>query len=241
MIIAIFSMGQFISSDVKKLQNGFQAYYSQQGTSLSGEELWTKWIVPNLTPLRTGDMSLEDFHKEFNQSIKSTFDGAEISFEKFQEIFNSMAEVDQSTLERISKFKEYLESNKHIQFLLISHTNYSHLNFILSQIQDQLPKFGVIDAKNNWDDEAHILFVPSMSSKCPDHLGTLNYALEKLKYKLSSDTQLVSFLNTIKTFDHEGNYPFKYVDTGQALKLDLVANHLEEQEFETVNDMRVGL
>lgn len=232
MIVAIFSMGQFISSNVKKLQNGFDVYYAMQGVYPPGEDLWN-WILQNLTPLRTGEMSLEDFHKKFDNYVYGMH-YVKIPFEKFKEIFNSMSKVDESTLARIIEFKKFLENRDDIQLLLVSHTNYSHLDYVLSQIQHALPKFGIVDIKNSWDNDAKILFVPSMSSKCPEHSGTLKYALDKLQ--LNPETKLVSFLNTIKTFDCPPyHYSFKYVDAGTVLNLDIVRNHLEENELELEN------
>jgi hypothetical protein len=114
-------------------------------------------LVPNLTPLRTGDITLEAFHSKFNQDININFN-AEIGFEKFKEIFNSMSVVDEASLERIAEFTKILNDNKHIKFLLVSHTNHSHLQFILDQISSKLPCFGIIDATNKWPQDAQIFF-----------------------------------------------------------------------------------
>jgi hypothetical protein len=65
-----------------------------------------------------------------------------------------------------------------------------------------------------------------MSSKCPDHPGTLKYALDKLQ--LSTETKLVSFLNTIKTFDYPNCSDFQYIDAGAKLNPVAIAESLNE-------------
>ena len=74
-----------------------------------------------------------------------------------------------------------------------------------------------------------------MSSMCPDHTGTLKYAVKKLQ--LNADTRFVSFLNTVKVMDCP---QFKYVDAGSVLSLELVINHLEENHLENVQTIACG-
>ncbi|ARH01236.1 hypothetical protein [Legionella micdadei] len=217
MIIAVFSIGQFISSDVKKLKEGFTEYFASRNPDITGEKVWN-WMIANLNPLRVADITLEQFCENLNQHFKT-----EISFADFQRIFNSMAEVNEESLKRIAEFQALLEANKDIQILLVSHTNYSHLNYILEQIGHRLPHFGVISAKNDWPEKAQILFVPSMSSKCPDHPGTLAYALAKLE--VHPETTLISFLNSIQQF--EGHPNFQYISAGATLNPQMIFSQLK--------------
>ncbi|WP_131796102.1 hypothetical protein [Legionella lansingensis] len=171
--------------------------------------------------MRIADITLEDFCKNLNEHFKTA-----ISFLDFVNIFNSMAQVDEQSLERISEFKRFLDENSHIKFLLISHTNFSHLNYILAQIESRLPecRSGVIDITNTWAKETQVLFAPSMSSKCPDHPSTLKYAIAKLE--IGATTPLVSFLNTIKTFEEHQN--FRYIDAGPTLNHKAITEKLNE-------------
>ncbi|KTD27000.1 hypothetical protein [Legionella maceachernii] len=224
MIIAVFSIGQFISSDVQKLKDGFTQYFASRNPEITGQKIWD-WMVPNLKPLRVADITLEQFCENLNQHFK-----VQMSFADFQAIFNSMAQVNEESLKRISEFKALLEANKDIQILLVSHTNYSHFNFVLKQIGERLPPFGIISAKNDWPKDAQILFVPSMHSKCPEHPDTLKYALTKLE--VGPEIPLVSFLNTILQF--EGHPHFRYINAGAVLNPQAIMAQLGEVRAEIV-------
>lgn len=170
-----------------------------------------QWMSLNLAPLRVGTITLKQFCDQFNEHFK-----VNITFSNFCNIFNSMCILDKTSIERVAKFKEYLEEHDEIQFVLVSHTNYSHLYFILTQLQEFLPKGEdtcIISDEMNWSPDEKILFAPSMSSKCTEHPDTLKYALNKLK--IESHDQIISFLNTIKEYDHPN---FCYADPGKDLE-----------------------
>lgn len=209
MIIAIFSLGQFISSDLNVLQSGFQRWFEEQEKKITGKEVWD-WIVTKLPRLRIADMTLDELCVQFNEHFKETID-----FPKFQQIFNSMSALNQITLSRVAQFKNFLEEHDQIKFILVSHTNYSHLEYIMEQLQELLPdvQSSVIGGKNRLSETAQILFAPSMTSKCTGHPDTLKYALEQLK--VDDCEHLVSFLNTIKSFEHP---KFSYSEAGANLE-----------------------
>ena len=218
MKIAVISMGQFISSDLSKLKQGFTEYFRIQNKPITGEEIW-EWMSKNLESLRKDEITLAQFCQNLNDHFKT-----DMPFIDFQKIFNSMVELNSDALLRVSQFTELLNKNQDVTLVLVSHTNHSHLNFILEQVQSHLPRsYGIISIKNDWPNNARILFVPSMSSKCPDHPGTLNYALQKLG--IDKDTPVVSFLNSIQTFPHPN---FKYIKAEQVLDPNVLMNQLVE-------------
>ncbi|WP_419418997.1 hypothetical protein ACNVED_10635 [Legionella sp. D16C41] len=209
MIIAVFSLGQFVSSKLDVLKLGFQNWFAGQKKEVSGEDVW-QWMASNLTPLRLGDITVKQFCDQFNKHFQ-----VEMSFIEFNKIFNSMCELDTNSLERITKFKQFLDTHENVQFLLVSHTNFSHLNYILSQLQNIMPESQslFISDEVEWLKDGKILFAPSMTSKCTDHIDTFKYAANKLN--LNDNDSIVSFLNTIKKFDHPN---FSYVDPGKDLE-----------------------
>ncbi|KTD68275.1 MULTISPECIES: hypothetical protein [Legionella] len=213
MIIAVFSLGQFVSSKLDVLKTGFQEWFASQKkddkeAAVSGEDVW-KWMAANLAPLRIGAITLKQFCDQFNAHFK-----VNMSFSDFGKIFNSMCTLDKTSLERVAKFKEFLDKHDDVKFVLVSHTNYPHLHYILSQLQKSIPGGeAAIISDEKWSADERILFAPSMTSKCTEHPDTLKYALKKLK--VGEDDLVISFLNTIKEFAHPD---FKYVDPGKELE-----------------------
>ncbi|CAM3127813.1 Uncharacterised protein [Legionella steigerwaltii] len=221
MIIAVFSLGQFVSSKLEVLKAGFQDWFAAERKTekkevsaegektVTGEDVW-KWMAANLAPLRVGKMTLKQFCDQFNEHFK-----VNMTFSEFSKIFNSMCTLDQASLERVAKFKEFLDKHEHVKIVLVSHTNYPHLHYILSQLKKSIPggEAAIISDETQWSEDETILFAPSMSSKCTEHPDTLKYALKKLK--TTEDDLVVSFLNTIQKFEHPG---FSYVDPGKDLE-----------------------
>ncbi|MGQ3888883.1 hypothetical protein ACQUW5_07600 [Legionella sp. CNM-1927-20] len=209
MIIAVFSLGQFVSSKLDILKLGFQNWFAAQKKEVSGEVVW-QWMVNNLTPLRLGNITVKQFCEQFNKYFQ-----VDMPFTEFNKIFNSMCELDKSSLARITKFKKFLDKHEEVQFVLVSHTNFSHLNYVLSQLENIIPDHQslIISDEMLWLKNGKILFAPSMSSKCVEHSDTLKYAVDKLK--LEDNDLIVSFLNTIKKFDHPH---FSYIEPGKDLE-----------------------
>lgn len=218
MIVAVFSLGQFISSKLDLLKSGFQDWFKTlKKEDATGEIVW-KWMADNLAPLRVGEITLKQFCDKFNEHFQ-----VNMTFSEFSKIFNSMCTLDKASLERVAKFKGLLdEQDEDIKFVLVSHTNYSHLYYILSQLQNLIPETAVI-SDDKWSESEKILFAPSMSSKCTEHPDTLKYALKKLE--IGEEDHVVSFLNTIKAYDHPH---FLYIDPGK--DLEKVAEALKSQE-----------
>ncbi|HHT0591812.1 TPA: hypothetical protein ACTXXA_000766 [Legionella anisa] len=207
MIVVVFSLGQFISSKLDVLKSGFQEWFkTQKKEDVTGEMVW-KWMADNLAPLRIGGITLKQFCDKFNEHFQ-----VNMTFTEFSKIFNSMCNLDKASLERVEKFKGFLDAHDGVKFVLVSHTNYSHLYYILSQLPKLIPETAVIN-DDKWSESENILFAPSMSSKCTEHPDTLKYALEKLK--IDKDDHVISFLSTIKAYDHPH---FSYVDPGKDLE-----------------------
>lgn len=70
MIVAVFSLGQFISSKLDVLKSGFQEWFkTQKKEDVTGEMVW-KWMADNLAPLRIGEITLKQFCDKFNEHFK---------------------------------------------------------------------------------------------------------------------------------------------------------------------------
>jgi len=218
----VLSSGQLISADINKLAQGL----AQKG--FDGEKL-LGWIKNNLAPLRLGQ-SLQDFHLKF--SIENN---VKISFEDFETIFNSMCEISTESAVQIKSLTDFLNQSEHdVQLILVSHTNWSHLNWILNQLQSIInPNIthSVICSDKPWDSNAKLLFATSMHSQCTDHPAILNFALNTLHHE---DMQILSFLNTIQTFNHPSVHEnFTYTSLGNTLSaetiISMTAQILESQ------------
>lgn len=129
-------------------------------------------MAANLAPLRVGEITLKQFCDKFNEHFK-----ANMTFSEFSKIFNSMCTLDKASVERVVKFKEFIDGYDDVKFVLVSHTNYAHLYYILSQLQTLIPETSII-SDELWSESEKILFAPSMSSKCTEHPDTLKYALK---------------------------------------------------------------
>ncbi len=207
MIYVIFSIGQFVNSNLDSLKEGFSSWFKENSNPNTGESVW-EWMRTSgqLKSLRLGQITTSDLHNAFNSEFDVNMD-----FKKFSTIFNSMCLVNQEMLDRIKNYKEYLDKTDGVQFILVSHTNYSHLNFILSQISPILQNtITVMSKEKPWDIDAKFVLVPSMVSQCEEHKDTLAFAMKELV--ITENDPIISFLNSIKGLDHE---KFQYTDPGQ--------------------------
>ncbi|KTD74612.1 hypothetical protein [Legionella waltersii] len=211
MIYAVFSLGQFVSSNLDVLKKEFSDWFKKSSVEKTGDDVWN-WLQSSghLKSLRLGKMTVSQLCESFNKEFKLT-----MSFTDFSNMFNSMCKVDSEALKRIKGFKDFLDQHENIQLILVSHTNYSHLHYILSQVGPTLGKdgFSVIQKEEAWNSKAKIVFAPSMSSQCEQHPDTLKFALGELK--ASKDDTLISFLNSVQAYTHDH---FSYVDPGKTLE-----------------------
>jgi hypothetical protein len=211
MIYAVFSLGQFVGSNLDLLKKGFSEWFKKNSVEKTGDDVWN-WLQSSghLKSIRMGKMSVSQLCESFNKEFKLT-----MSFTDFSNMFNSMCKIDDETLKRIKGFKDFLDKHENIQLILVSHTNYSHLHYILSQIGPIFSKDGlsVIQKEESWNNKAKIVFATSMSSQCEQHPDTLKYALGELK--ASKDDTLISFLNSVQAYTHEH---FSYADPGKTLE-----------------------
>lgn len=195
-IIVVFSLGQLISSNLEILKASFTEFFKAMGKNNTGEEVWDYWDTSSiLGDLRTDKRTIGDVHTDFQQH----FD-VKISLEDFLQKFKSMSKVDKSVSKRIEELYNYLQEDDDTLFLVISHTNWAHFEYIMEQLKSIIPvpsnKNEILP--NNKDLKSRIVFAPSMLSKKQDHTDTFNWACEQLKLQENSDS-IVSFLNTIQS------------------------------------------
>lgn len=213
MIIAVLSLGQFISSKLDVLKAGFQSWFSRQEIEKTGDEVWA-WMAKNLEPLRFGTISLETFCEQFNTDFDVKMD-----FATFKSIFNSMSTFDAATVAKLRQMKAFLDETDAVKVILVSHTNHSHLDYIMDQLEPIIPgcKRGILTAGDNPSvHDAQLFFATSMASKSVPHMGTLKFALEQLKIDLSS--QLASFLRTIQETPDPAYTHFLFSEIGDDIE-----------------------
>lgn len=220
MIEVVFSLGQLISSNLQKLKTGFQTELTKEGKNIDGETVW-KWITPYLPRLRLDKITLEDLAQEFNTHFSSS-----MTFEEFKKNFNSMCQVDASSLQRIRLLQSYLDEHQDIRLLIVSHTNTSHFNFIMEQLESVIPecRTGVLHDNGSSMLDAQIIFATSMFSQCEQHPDTLQRTITLLEIDL--DQPIISFLNTIQQL--KGASDFTYVAADQVLNVEKVIEILDE-------------
>ncbi|MBL7478450.1 hypothetical protein [Legionella bononiensis] len=222
MITVIFSLGQFISSDLKKLKDSFQTSLAQEHKEVDGETVWN-WITPYLPRLRLAKISLEELCQEFNTHFSSS-----LTFAEFKKNFNSMSQVDANSLHRIEQFRDYLSEHPDVRFLIVSHTNTSHFDFIMDQLEPVLPncRSGVINNQSTADLDSQMLFATSMYSQCEKHPDTLQRAITQLEIDL--DQPIISFLNTVQELKDAAD--FTYIQADAVLNTDKVIEQLDERQ-----------
>ena len=221
MITVIVSLGQFISSDLKQLKDSFQNSLAQEYKEVDGETVWN-WIVPYLPSLRLDKMTLDDLCKEFNTHFSSS-----LTFADFKKNFNSMSQVDANSFHRITQFRDYLSEHPDVRFLIVSHTNTSHFDFIMDQLEPVLPncRSGVINNQSTADLDSQMLFATSMYSQCEKHPDTLQCAITQLEIDL--DKPIISFLNTIQVLENAND--FTYIQADPVLNTEKVIEQLDER------------
>ncbi|KTD46251.1 hypothetical protein [Legionella quateirensis] len=222
MITVIFSLGQFISSDVKKLKDSFQTSLAQENKEVDGETVWN-WIIPYLPRLRLDQIPLEQLCEEFNTHFSSS-----LTFADFKKNFNSMSQVDANSLHRIEQFRDYLSERSDIRFLIVSHTNTSQFDFIMDQLEQVLPacRSGVINNQSTSDLDSQMLFATSMYSQCEKHPDTLKRAITQLEIDL--EKPIISFLNTINELNDAAD--FTYIQADPILNTEKVIEELDERQ-----------
>ena len=82
MILVVFSIGQFIGSDLGVLKQGFQEWFHNNGRSTSGEMVW-EWMAKNLKPLRVNEITLEQFCEQFNEAFNAEADATKMPYDVF--------------------------------------------------------------------------------------------------------------------------------------------------------------
>lgn len=220
MTIVIFSIGQLISSNVQILKNNFQTALQYEGKNNSGDDVWN-WMVDYLPRLRLNKISLAELCTEYNTQFSTS-----MSVENFTGCFNSMCEIDLASLARIEKLYDFLNTNPGIQFILVSHTNFSHLDRIMEQLEPIMPdcRDGIITGTKTGEQDAKMLFATSMYAQCERHPETLQWTIDTLEIDLNQP--IISFLNTIQTI--EGAEHFTYVPVNSNFDVDNVLEKINE-------------
>jgi hypothetical protein len=218
MTTVIFSLGQLISSDVQILKDRFQSVLLAEGKTVSGEEVW-KWLIGYLGKLRLDKITLDELSAEFNTRFSVS-----LAVECFTECFNSMCVIEKASLARISALHAFLKQHPDVYALVVSHTNFSHLNCIMKQLEPILPngRSGIITEQMDGLPDAKLLFATSMYAQCEQHPDTLNWAMNTLK--IDRNKPVISFLNTIKKVEHSGC--FYYIPTDSNFNADVLTDKL---------------
>lgn len=231
MTTVVFSLGQLISSNVQTLKSAFQSALAEEGKDIQGDAVWA-WLTSYLPRLRLNQITLENLCGEFN-----THFAASMSVPDFTNHFNSMCRIDEASLARVAQFNDFLNEHPDIHFLVVSHTNVSHFDYIMEQLERVIPacRTGIIDNNTTSEQGAQILFATSMFSQCEQHPDTLRYAFNKLE--ISLDQPIISFLNSIQQVDQATD--FTYIPADPILNADKVIEVLSSlHEQKTV---RCGL
>jgi len=144
----------------------------------------------------------------------------------FTSCFNSMCSIDETSLARVAKLNDYLDETPGINIVVVSHTNFPQLNYIMEQLEHVMPdcRSGIISDETTNEQDARVLFATSMYSQCEQHPDTLQWAVNKLE--ISLDQPVISFLNTIKTIEHATD--FTYVPADSVLDVDKVIETLNK-------------
>jgi hypothetical protein len=192
----VFSIGQFCSSDLDVLKSNLSNFYRERGSEVTGNMIWdfiTKVDASGKAPiyhLRMG-MSLYEFWAskilvqfplDLNPEIQNE------TFEEFQMAWLSMCEIKPVVTARIREFIDYLNENPDTRFILVSHTNHAHFEYIKSQLQKEFEPFP----------EEQFLYVTSMDSQCEDRPSTLRYAFKNC-IDLQEEDEVISCLNAVTT------------------------------------------
>jgi hypothetical protein len=230
MTVAIFSLGQLISSNLQNLKDGFETELANEGKDFSGEVVW-KWMTSYLPRLRLNLMTLEELHIKFNKHFSSS-----ISLERFTTHFNSMSKIDVQSLNRVSELNHFLNVNEDIYFLVVSHTNIYHLEFIMQQLESVMPKCrdGIIHGAMTSLSNQKMLFATSMYSQKEKHPDTLQCAIKSLN--ISLDQPVVSFLNTIQELANADE--FEYIPANGMLDVDNISNEVSRVHTQNASSCR---
>lgn len=219
MTIAIVSLGQLISSNVATFKKSFELALKSEGKETTGDAVWA-WLQDYLPRLRRSQMTFEELHDEFIRNFDSS-----MPFEDFMKNFNSMCLIDEPSLQRISEINALLSDHRDIQLLIVSHTNVSHLEYIMNQLERVVPtcKAGILNSSTNNQPPVPMIFATSMASQCEHHPDTLKWALDRLQMDL--DQPIISFLNTVQHLDGAANFAYIAIPT-------LTAEHIIEHAIE---------
>ncbi|KTC68317.1 hypothetical protein Lbir_2919 [Legionella birminghamensis] len=211
----IVSLGQLISSDISQFKASFQNSFLNRQLKFTGEDAWN-WLLPHLPELRLAKINLNDLLGDFNSKFSTT-----LSFDEFRKNFNSMSQMNSDSLTRMKVLVDFLQSHPDVQILVVSHSNWSHFEFIMEQLDEILPycRAGLIE-NDQAIPKGQILFAPSMTSQCEKHPDTLDWAIKRLKIDLNDP--LISLLNTVQAV--EGAEQFKYTPVGPNLRMEDFVN-----------------
>jgi hypothetical protein len=230
-LVLVFSLGQFIGSDLGVLKAGFQKWFSAQNRTVTGEEVWD-WMSKNLKPLRLGEITIQEFCDRFNKQFNDDSTAQKMSYVEFIAIFKSMANVSDESQKNITEFVRYLNHHQgKIKCLLVSHTNFCQLDHILSQLQGIQSatiagELSGLPVENLW-------LATSMHSKAEQHPDTLAFALKILGFNLDDPKiRYISFLNTIPASEHI-DYINPYVENEKKLRIDNLINIIYEEYIST--------
>ena len=164
MKIAVFSLGQFVGSNVQKLKDAFQgvmdamtsrrteesgAEDANAAKSSFGEGVW-KWMTSkdpsgtdNLQAMRLGG-KIEEFYSKFQTEFLAKHPGdIVVGLSAFKDAFLSMCTFDdaqnKANAAKLKAFADFLAVHQDTKLVIVSHTNHEHFGLILKQLEAEIP------------------------------------------------------------------------------------------------------
>jgi hypothetical protein len=179
---------------------------ADEGKNIAGDEVW-KWMTGYLPRLRLNQITLDDLCFDFNDHFS-----ASMSIPNFTTCFISMCNIDETSLARVAKLNDFLKENTGINVVVVSHTNFPQLDYIMDQLEQVIPgcRAGIINDETTGEQEEKMLFATSMYSQCEQHPDTLQWAINKLEIRL--DQPVISFLSTIQSIDNVTDFTYTQAD-----------------------------
>lgn len=233
----ILSLGQFADSDVEILKRGFNQWRSNQLSNQQNEErlgdvVWN-WMSENLSddpknkvtrldPLRRNDITIENFAQKCNQECIAKFFQEKnnvqitISTEEFIAIFKSMSQIKETTFDKIRSLNKALneiDPGRQIRIILVSHTNLCHTEYIIEQLQTEIPELTLNNFKQDESLEpptARVLLITSMFTGGVEHPDILK---KGLVYLAAHGLEITEGVSCLKTIDKNEAFPYKKPDT----------------------------
>lgn len=196
MIFAVFSLGQLIGARPDILRGRFNYYLDRHGRGdVTGDDVWA-WMQVNIYNLRLGREHFTEFVTRFNQDFNLA-----VPLDDFATMFNSMVMFSVEARQRIIALYNYIVDNPGMRVLLVSHTNYTHLRWIMDELHAILPNDAVtvLDKIANEIPDAQFVIATSMIMQSMDHRDILVDGLNAMG--CGDEGVIVSFTRSVEEIE----------------------------------------